>query len=502
MADFKVPLIIRGEIIEDYEVEFGDRSEAGRTFATPSVAKYVDRLITRTPLGLMDLYSITLDEIYDYLAELGERLDLDTNAHWREAFEISCHASNLSRSALEHIYRTAPASLGKKVVSEVVETRIGSRFLEGWVPTTLSDGREIQVRAVGSRGIHVIAGNIPVVPLLTIMRSAVTRNDTIVKVPSNDPLTAVSIARTMIEMAPNHPLTKHFSVAYWKGGDEKVEEKLYHPLHIEKLVAWGGFSSIKHITKYLQPGIDLITLDPKSSTTLIGREVFDDEATLRDIARRTASDIAVWEQEACSNARVVFLESGTDAAGVANANRFGQYVYDAIQKLPKTATGGPVKFDSVLLGEIKSILPQEDFYKIYTDSQAIAKSGAIIVSQLGEQIDFPDLLYGRVGNIVPVESIDEALSYFTSATQTVGVFPDSLRQRIRDRGAIAGGQNFIPVGHAVTGSMAAPQDGIEPERRMCRWVVDNYCDPEIVPGPWMEPDELARIAERKEHEVA
>jgi len=27
-------------------------------------------------------------------------------------------------------------------------------------------------------------------------------------------------------------------VAYWKGGDEVVEEALYRPEHIEKIVAW------------------------------------------------------------------------------------------------------------------------------------------------------------------------------------------------------------------------------------------------------------------------
>jgi Acyl-CoA reductase (LuxC) len=70
---------------------------------------------------------------------------------------------------------------------------------------------------MGARGAHIIAGNIPIVATLTTMRTAVARNDAIVKLPSNDPLTAIAIARTMIEMAPDHPVTRHFSVGYWKG---------------------------------------------------------------------------------------------------------------------------------------------------------------------------------------------------------------------------------------------------------------------------------------------
>lgn len=108
MADFDVPLIIRGKVITDYTLEHGDRSAAGRTFRSPDVAKYVQELVMEDPKGLLDLYTLSLSEIYDYLDELGECLDLDTNVHWHEAFEISCHASNLSRPVLEHIYRHAP----------------------------------------------------------------------------------------------------------------------------------------------------------------------------------------------------------------------------------------------------------------------------------------------------------------------------------------------------------------------------------------------------------
>jgi acyl-CoA reductase-like NAD-dependent aldehyde dehydrogenase len=491
MADFKVPLIIRGEIIEDYEVEFHDRSAGGRSFITPNVAKYIKRVVTASPAILQDLYTISFDEILDYMNELGERLNLDTNRHWREAFEVSCYSSNLSRSVLESVYRTSPLAFARDSVREIAETRIGIKFLEGWSRTTLKDGRAIDVRAVGSRSAHIIAGNVPVVAIGTMLRSAITRNDSIIKVPSNDPLTMGAIARTMIDMAPDHPLTRHLTVGYWKGGDEAVEEQIYQPRHIEKLVAWGGFASVKHITKYLQPGIDLITLDPKSSTTLIGKEALIDDATMREVARRTAADLGGWDQEACVNARVMFLESGTDAKGIALANKFGEYLFQAVQDLPKTTSAGPVKFDPALRSELQSIAQQEDFYRIFTDRKQIERTGAIIVSQFDEQVDFPKLLYGRVGNVVPIDRIDDAVNFFSAATQTVGIYPDDLRTRLRDRGALMGGQMFVPVGYAICGTPHAPQDGIEPERRMCRWVVDTRADPAVVPGPWMHEWEIA-----------
>jgi hypothetical protein len=484
-AMFEVPLIIRGEVIDQYTVKHADRSGAGNSFVTPDIRRYVDELVLRDPRQLEDLYTVSLDGIYDFLEELGVRLDLDRNPHWRQAFEVSCRTSNLSRPVLEHIYRTCPSEFRREIVSEVVETRIGSQYLEGWAPKQLCTGREIRVRAMGARSIHIIAGNIPIVATLTAMRSAITRNDAIIKLPSNDPLTAVAIARTMIEMAPDHPITRHFSVGYWKGGDAEVESKIYHPANIEKLVAWGGFASIKHIAKYLQPGIDLITLDPKNSTTLIGHEAFADETTMREVARRAAADMGSLDQEACSNARVMFVESGTDSVGVERANRLGAMIFEELHRLPPETSSGPNRFDATLLGEIESILDMDGFYRIYADPRRIPRSGAVIVSQMGEQVDFAQLLYGRVGNLVPVDDIEHCLSYFTTATQTVGIFPESLKLKLRGRAVLAGAQMIVPLGYATTASLAAPQDGIEPERRMCRWVVENVCDPAVVPGPWM-----------------
>lgn len=492
MSDFKVPLIIRGEIIEDYEVDYADRSGDLR-FKAPDVRKYARQLVSDNPIAQLDMYRISLDEIIDFLDEVGRRLDLDKNPHWREAFEVSCRTSNLSHPVLEAAYRGCTRLLNRNRIRERIEMQIGARYLEGWVPTTLIDGRTLQIRAMGARGVHIIAGNVPVVPAVTLIRSAITRSDTVVKVPSNDPLTMSALARTMIDIDAKHPLTKHLSVAYWKGGDEEVEREIYQPRYIEKIVAWGGFASVKHITRYIQPGIDLITLDPKNSTTLIGREALADDETMRETAKRAACDMGGWDQEACVCARVMFIESGTDASGIALANRFGQYMYEAMQNLPRTVSSGPVHFDPELKAEIEGIMPLRDFYRVYCDPSRIEQCGAVIVSQMSEQVDFPQLLYGRVGNLVPMDRIEDAMERFTAATQTVGMYPNSLKLRLRDLAALSGAQVLTPIGYAVGGVACGPQDGIEPERRMVRWIVDNHVDPAVTPGPWMHTDEAERI---------
>jgi hypothetical protein len=338
MSDFRVPLFLRGEVIEEDWTRFGGRGR-GIAFEAPDPAIHVERLPLASPLALADLYEISFDEILDVLEALGQALDFEKNEHVRKAYEAGLVATNYPASILKNSYATLPFAFDRESIRELAETRIGIDHLEGWVPRRLRDGRELRVRAFGARALHIPAGNGGLVSAITIIRNAITRSDAIIKVPSNDPLTAVAIARTLANVAPNHPLTKHLAVAYWKGGDEDVERRLFRPEHVEKVVAWGGFASVKHVTRYIQPGLEMIALDPKRSATIIGPEAFESEQTLDEVALRAACDIGIANQEACASARVIYVLCGSDSDGIAAANRLGERIYEKLQALPGRAGG-------------------------------------------------------------------------------------------------------------------------------------------------------------------
>ena len=259
-----VPLFLRGELITDDLVSFGTRT-SGSEFQAPDMARYVDRLPLATPMAMTDLNALPFDEIIDVLEALGDALDFDRNIHLQEAYEAALLANPLPAEMLKNSYQILRPLFSRANVREIADTQVGLGYLNGWVSQTLADGRELRVRAFGARVLHIPAGNGGLVSAVTILRSVITRCDTIIKAPSNDPLTAVAIARTLADVAPEHPITKHLVVGYWKGGDTAVEEALYRPEHIEKIVAWGGLASVKHVTRYIQPGLEMIALDPKRS---------------------------------------------------------------------------------------------------------------------------------------------------------------------------------------------------------------------------------------------
>jgi hypothetical protein len=456
-----LPLIIRGEVIEGELRDFG-------AFQAPAAEAHLDRLVLADPLGLRDVHDLALDAIIDLLVELGEQLDISVNPYLQRALEWSADGPLYSRAMLQDVYREVPRLLRRSALEEYVAQNIDRRFLDGWVEQRLSD-RRMAVRAFGARAVHVIAGNSPIIALQTLITNALARSDAIVKIPANDPYAAVAIARTLIDLAPDHPVTRHFSVAYWKGGDARVETALYDPRHVEKIVAWGGFGSMRSIRRYIQPGIDLVALDPKLSASIIGREAFSTTALLAEAAERAAADIGYANQGGCANARVLYAETGTDAAGIELANRFGREVFERLQALPRELSSPHPAFDPVLRSELAGIRHSPAFQVF----GAVGGEGAVIVSQDEEVVDFADRLDCRVANVVPVDGADDALRSLTIHSQTVGVFPDTLKERLRDECAMRGAQRLVSLGSATAISFAGPHDAIQILPRFVRWVRDD-----------------------------
>jgi Acyl-CoA reductase (LuxC) len=468
-----VPAIIRGKIVEDNLVTFTGRGDA-LTFVTPDPHRYVNEFALSSPTMLRDLYALSFDEILDYLDELGQRLNINDNEHMQWARELTYATSPATKPLIDNDFRGVARFFNRDRVRHVADKQIGLDYLNGWVDSTLPDGTVASVRAFGARALHIIPGNGGGSAANAIVKNAFTRSDCIIKTPSNNPFSAVAIARTMCEMAPDHPITKHVTVAYWRGGDEELERRLYQPHNIDKILAWGGFASVKHVTRYIQPGLELISLDPKFSASVIGEEALSADEKLREAALRLAVDTGAGNQQFCSSARVAYVVTGDRADAVERVNRLGEYVYEELMALPTAMSTKSKQYDAELRSNVESARLQDDFYYVVGGED---DEGCVIVSQLPDPVDFSALLNDRTVNLVPVETIDEAVSHFDSYTQTVGVYPENVKEQLLDVAPFYGVQRFVSLGYSSLHTGATPHDGIEVERRMCKWIVNQSSQP-------------------------
>jgi hypothetical protein len=462
--------VVRGRVIDTDLVEF-----PGRGGDLSYLAPDPHNLAAQLPLGsarkLRDLYELSFDDILDYLQELGAQLDIRTNGYLQEALELSYATAPTTKPVLDVLYAGIPAMFERERVRAVCEFNIGLPYLEGWVETVIN-GSRVAIRAYGARSLHIVAGNGPLMGALSILRGAVTRGDTIIKVPSNDPFTTAAIARTMCDFAPDHPITRHVSVAYWRGGDATVEEVLYQPHNIEKIVAWGGLASVKHVTKYIQPGLELISLDPKRSASIVGSEAFIDDEIMQEAAHRIATDVGAWNQEACASCRIVYAMCGTDEQGIRNLEQLGRMVYSAMLNLPPHVSTKPKRYDLDLKAKVDSLRLTDEWFNVVGGEEG---EGAVIVSHTSDPVDFYEYLTHRTVNLIPVDTREEVLDAVDAYTQTVGIFPDELMESLRHDVALHGGQRIVSLGYAFHGpGLVGPQDGLEPLRRMCNWIIAEH----------------------------
>jgi hypothetical protein len=317
------------------------------------------------------------------------------------------------------------------------------------------------VRAFPPRLVHIIAGNAPGVAAQTVIRGALTKGVHLIKIPSNDLFTATAILRGLSAVAPGHPLARSFSAAYWRGGDAQVEGRLYRAQYFDKLVAWGGESTIRTAQKYIGPGFELVSFDPKTSISLIGREAFGSDDCLADTAERAAIDATVMNQQACVSSRVQFIEGSVE-----EIDRYCALLQArlGVARPNCSACGNPLPSD--MRSAIEGLRDLEPYYRVWGGYEG---KGVVIRSE--EPVDFhPD---GRVVNVVPVKDLADALRYVTVATQTVGVYPAARKAALRNPLASAGVQRIVELGHAMTIEAGLPHDGFLPLSRFVRWLNDE-----------------------------
>lgn len=477
MSNFPVAnMVIRGRVIEDDLVEFGGRG-GELTFRGPDPRKYAASFPLESPSKLSDLHGLKFTEILDYLDALAKNLDISRNAHMQEARELTYRTAPITKTIVDAFYDNVSVLLSREVVRDIAEQGLGLDYVEGWVKRDRRqvDGTQITVRAFGTRGVHIVAGNGPTCSAISLLRSAITRSDCVIKTPSNDPFTAIAIGKTMVEMAPDHPITRHYAVAHWRGGDEEVESQLYRPQHFDKVIAWGGFASIKHISKYLQPGLELISFDPKSSISVIGGDVLSDPSKMKEAAIRLAADIATMNQHGCSNSRIAYVLCGTDEDSLSKLKRFGAAVYEEMLGMPPNLSTTPKTYDLDLRSHVNALRLQDEWYEVIGGKD---DEGAIIVSLLPQAVEFAQMLDSRTANIVPVNNIMDIVKGVDTYTQTVGVYPESLKTELLNILPLYGAQRFCSLGAAIKGTFATPHDGMEPVRRMCKWVYDEIDAPD------------------------
>jgi Acyl-CoA reductase (LuxC) len=453
-----VSAVFQGEVCDAADVEFdiGD----GITLSAPALD--LDRLVAPRGTGFPAL-DVPLAEALDFIHATGAALSKDADGSLAAATEALAQVNGLGLQRMRGHIADTVALFSRDLAALEYERSLGGHG-EGWRTFRRPDGTPYDVRWFPSRAVHVLAGNLPQAAALTIIRTVLTRGVALMKLPANDPFTAVAIVGAMRSVDPGHPLVRSLSAAYWRGGDAEVESVVFRPQFFEKVVAWGGEAAIRNVVRYLGPGLDLVTFDPKSSISVIGPGGLATPEDLARAARGTAHDVAY--QEACSASRFVFVE-GEEY----DVDQYCQELLRAMSDYHAVAGGNNRPTPGNLVAEVDALRQLEPDYRVWGEYDG---SGLVVRSD--DPVDFyPD---HRTVNVVRLDHVADVLRHVDIATQTVGVYPPALKAEWRDRLVGAGVDRVVDLGSDTTGGtggLGLPHDGMMPLQRLVRWIYSHHC---------------------------
>ncbi|MFF0044685.1 acyl-CoA reductase, partial [Streptomyces mirabilis] len=377
--------VIRGD------VDAGPHTTHGRAdaaFTAPALD--LDRLVwPRTDPG--PAFHVPVAEVIDLLVETGEALKADREGLLAEALDRMVRFSPLPAEVLERAYAALWRTFQRPGLYAQIDHELGGAgVIDGWREVRLPEGRIAATRAFPPRLVHIIAGNAPGVAAMSVVRGALTKGVNLLKLPSNDLFTATAILRTMAAVAPGHPVVRSFSAVYWRGGDETVESVLFRPQFFDKLVAWGGESTIRGALRYVGPGFELVSFDPKTSISLVGREAFESPDSLARAADAGAADATFFNQQACVASRFQFVEGSEE-----DADRYAALLCERLGVAREFSSADGPRVAAELREEIDVLRSLAPDYQVWG-----GYDGRGLVIRSPEPVDFhPD---GKIVNVVPV----------------------------------------------------------------------------------------------------
>jgi hypothetical protein len=116
--------------------------------------------------------------------------------------------------------------------------------------------------------------------------------------------------------------------------------------------------------------------------------------------------------------------------------------------------------------EVMQVMGGDDEFKVWGKCDG---RGMVILTD--QPVSFHPT--GKTSNVVQVRSLDDAVRYVNVATQTIGLYPDEAKVRMRDKLARAGGQRVCRLGSARRHVLGSPHDAMFPLQRFVHWMADE-----------------------------
>ena len=304
---------------------------------------------------------------------------------------------------------------------------------------------------------HIAPGNMPGLPVYTVLEGLLTGNINLVKLPHGDKGLSLAAFGLLVEQEPRlAPYIYAFELPSGQKEDIKALAEL-----ADGLVAWGGDGDIQAARGLAGPGCKLIEWGHRLSFAYISGYA-DKDAELSALA----AHIVETGQRLCSSCQVIFLDSKDREAGTAFCREFLPRLERAAAKRPGPGAGAPASLSghTALLERI-------------VDGRAEGETlfrgkGCSVIFRPDRELELSPMEGNVLVKLLPQKDLLPTLRRQKGRLQTAGLIC-SLEQREALAGLLARA-GLTRVTHAGSMSASFPgeaHDGEYPLRRYLR-VVD------------------------------
>ena len=157
--------------------------------------------------------------------------------------------------------------------------------------------------------ISIFSENIPALPHLLFMRSALVKAACLGKVATGEPTFAPLYLKTIEEIDPE--MAECMAVLYWQGGEVEIEDALFQCGDV--VILFGGVETCKSLLEKVPRRIKTLVHGHKLGFGVIGRKRLSRQG-LDELATAVANDCSMFDQQACLAPHIYYVEEGGEVS--------------------------------------------------------------------------------------------------------------------------------------------------------------------------------------------
>ena len=262
---------------------------------------------------------------------------------------------------------------------------------------------------------HIWAGNVPGLPLWSLISGLLVKAGNIGKVSSAEPLMASWFARLIAETDPR--LGECIAVTWWKGGDTKCEQALLNQADL--VVAYGNNDTLQQIRDHTPITTRCLTYTHKVSFGMVSKSALD-PIKAWNVAHQAAYDIVRYDQQGCYSPHVFFVEEN----GAVSPKQFAQYVASELDNFQKKF---PRRTLTIEESQDVALWKQSEEVKTFSDDCRAVMGDTdgtwcVSFSETPENLSPSGL--NRTAKVISVQQLDDVpalISPYKAFLQTVGI---------------------------------------------------------------------------------